>query len=463
MKKRVLTFFLLITGFLSGCALPKDGAPTFEDLLEQSRLYSLDQEYERAMESALSALSIAEGEHEAGREAEALCTAAVVDLMMMRDNQAWEKACRAEDLSRGRDKEQLSLCKALIVKGRVCSYASLSAESNRDDEAITYLEKARSLASENSFLEQLAEACYHLSEVYVNKNRWTDPPVPALYARAGEYLREGELAAEIGMLPEMTRRAIPFRIRYLRQGGDLAGAASYCESLLDGTPRTDWLTRQQLYDQLTVLYAERGMTAESLESHQQYVHAMQQYIRQKENAKLQDLENRYEQLKERRKTERWYLTALSLTALLLTALAFMIVILRKNRLLVLRSEELAAADREKEQVLSYISNRFGDPAAGKGKTVEELISPAEGMAEDVSRYVENLASSRREAAAQIGLTARETEILHFFSQGLTAGQVAERLYLSPRTVNNHKQKIFEKMEVNNNAEMVFKARQLGLI
>ncbi len=461
MKKRVLPLFLLIASILSGCVLQKDGTSSFDDLLEQSRRYAVDQEYERAMECALSALSLAETERNAGREAEALCTAAGVDLVTMRDGRAWERACRAEELSR--DKYPLTLCKTLIIKGRVCSYASISAESNRDDEAIAYLEEARELARAGSFAEQHAEACYHLSEVYVNKNRWSDPPDQVIYARAGEYLREGETVAGEADIPDMIRRAIPFRIRYLRQGGDIAGATAYCESLLDGALPTDWLTRQQLYDQLTVLFAERGMMAESLESHEQYVYAMQQYIRQKENAKLQDLENRYERLKEHRKTERWYMIALSLTALLLTALAFMFVILRKNRLLVLRSEELAASDREKEQVLSYISYRFGDPATTQGKTVEELISPAEGMADDVSRYVENLASSRKEAAAQIGLTARETEILHFFCQGLTAAQVAERLYLSVRTVNNHKQKIFEKMEVNNNAEMVFKARQLGLI
>lgn len=462
MKNVILTAALLLAVLSGGCSLHEERASSFRKLLEQCGRYSSEQEYERAMDSALSALSIAEAAREPGWEAEALCAAATVDLLTMRDDRAWEKACRAEELSRERE-DSLQLCKALVIKGRVCSYASLSADSNRDDEAIVYLKEAHALACAGGFAKQHVEACYHLSEVYVNKNRWNDPLDPVDYALAGEYLSEGEIVAGGGKLPDMVRRAIPFRIRFMRQGGDIAAATAYCESMLNEASANDWLTRQQIFDQLTVLYAEWGMEEESLESHQQYVYAMQQYIRQTVNAKLQDLEDRYERLKERRRMERWIWAVLTMFTLLLLALVFAFVILRKNRMLVQRSEELAAANREKESVLSYISSRFGDPETGKGKTVEELLSPAEGMAEDVSRYVENLASSRKEAAARIGLTNREMEILHFFCQGLTAGQVAERLYLSPRTVSNHKQKIFEKMEVGNNAEMVFKARQLGLI
>ena len=92
------------------------------------------------------------------------------------------------------------------------------------------------------------EACYHLSEVYVNKNRWNNPPDPVDYALAGEYLSEGEIVAGGGNLPDMVRRAIPFRIRFMRQGGDIAAATAYCESMLNEASENDWLTRQQIFE-----------------------------------------------------------------------------------------------------------------------------------------------------------------------------------------------------------------------
>ena len=47
-----------------------------------------------------------------------------------------------------------------------------------------------------------------------------------------------------------------------------------------------------------------------------------------------------------------------------------------------------------------------------------------------------------------GLTAREVEVLRLVSQGLTNEQVAERLVISPRTVNTHLTAIYGKIGVN---------------
>ena len=47
-----------------------------------------------------------------------------------------------------------------------------------------------------------------------------------------------------------------------------------------------------------------------------------------------------------------------------------------------------------------------------------------------------------------GLTAREAEVLRLVAQGLTDAQVAERLYLSPRTVGQHLRSIYNKLGVS---------------
>lgn len=47
-----------------------------------------------------------------------------------------------------------------------------------------------------------------------------------------------------------------------------------------------------------------------------------------------------------------------------------------------------------------------------------------------------------------GLTAREVEVLRLVAQGMSDNEVAERLVLSPRTVNAHLTSIYSKLGVN---------------
>ena len=48
-----------------------------------------------------------------------------------------------------------------------------------------------------------------------------------------------------------------------------------------------------------------------------------------------------------------------------------------------------------------------------------------------------------------GLTPREMEIAHFLVQGLTANEISKLLFISARTVNNHRTNIYRKLDVNN--------------
>jgi DNA-binding NarL/FixJ family response regulator len=47
-----------------------------------------------------------------------------------------------------------------------------------------------------------------------------------------------------------------------------------------------------------------------------------------------------------------------------------------------------------------------------------------------------------------GLTAREVEVLRLVAQGLTDAQVAEKLVISPHTVNSHLKAIYGKIGVS---------------
>ena len=59
------------------------------------------------------------------------------------------------------------------------------------------------------------------------------------------------------------------------------------------------------------------------------------------------------------------------------------------------------------------------------------------------------------------LTFREREIADFLSCGESTKQIAIRLSISPKTVDNHRTKIFEKMSVDNSTQLANLVAQLG--
>ncbi len=61
------------------------------------------------------------------------------------------------------------------------------------------------------------------------------------------------------------------------------------------------------------------------------------------------------------------------------------------------------------------------------------------------------------------LTDRETEILRLVAKGLTYPQIAERLVLSVRTVQNHVQSTLTKLQLHNKAQLVRYAMEQGLV
>jgi DNA-binding NarL/FixJ family response regulator len=60
------------------------------------------------------------------------------------------------------------------------------------------------------------------------------------------------------------------------------------------------------------------------------------------------------------------------------------------------------------------------------------------------------------------LTARETEVLRLVAKGLTYPEIAERLVLSPRTVQNHVRNTLTKLQLRNKAQLVRYALEQGL-
>jgi DNA-binding CsgD family transcriptional regulator/tetratricopeptide (TPR) repeat protein len=62
-----------------------------------------------------------------------------------------------------------------------------------------------------------------------------------------------------------------------------------------------------------------------------------------------------------------------------------------------------------------------------------------------------------------GLTPRELEVLELVTDGLRNGEIAERLFLSPRTIDHHVSAILRKLSVKTRAEASLEAVRLGVV
>ena len=79
----------------------------------------------------------------------------------------------------------------------------------------------------------------------------------------------------------------------------------------------------------------------------------------------------------------------------------------------------------------------------------------------VNRHLREL--PRREAAAPFPeLAAREREILDLVAAGLSNTAIAERLFLSPKTVANYLTSVFAKLAVTDRGQAIIRARDAGL-
>lgn len=73
------------------------------------------------------------------------------------------------------------------------------------------------------------------------------------------------------------------------------------------------------------------------------------------------------------------------------------------------------------------------------------------------------ARAGEDRAGYDGLTDREREILHLIAQGKTSPEIAAELFLSPHTVQTHRDHIMAKLDLHSKAALIRYAIEKGLI
>jgi len=89
------------------------------------------------------------------------------------------------------------------------------------------------------------------------------------------------------------------------------------------------------------------------------------------------------------------------------------------------------------------------------QAVRSIIHGCEYYGSDISSLIYQIyVSKKKSAKVTPEFTPREKEIIELCRDGLIAKEIAQKLNICLNTVNNHKQNIFHKLNINNTMEMV---------
>jgi len=130
---------------------------------------------------------------------------------------------------------------------------------------------------------------------------------------------------------------------------------------------------------------------------------------------------------------------------------------------------------DSEEYIYQIFKAGADGYILKSARKEEVLTAVRTVAEGGKYFSQKIAdvllkgyvrkgfSKKSDSAAdELPLTARELEVLALIGDGLSTQQIAERLFISPRTVDTHRTNVMQKLDIHSSAQLVRFAIDRGL-
>lgn len=115
----------------------------------------------------------------------------------------------------------------------------------------------------------------------------------------------------------------------------------------------------------------------------------------------------------------------------------------------------------------YVETMLEKGAKGyllKNASSEEIIEAIQAVyADEIFLSKEIFDNLKKNATQPISLSRREIEVLKLIAAGLTNKEIAEKLFISPLTVDSHRKNLITKLDVRNTASLIKKAADDGYI
>ena len=107
----------------------------------------------------------------------------------------------------------------------------------------------------------------------------------------------------------------------------------------------------------------------------------------------------------------------------------------------------------------------------KHADIDEVLDSIETVAngenccskELLYQIIQNLSQAKRTDYNVPTLSEREIEILQLICEGLSNQEIADKLFISKRTVDTHRSNVLEKTGTNNTASLVMYSIKQGII
>ena len=102
------------------------------------------------------------------------------------------------------------------------------------------------------------------------------------------------------------------------------------------------------------------------------------------------------------------------------------------------------------------------------RAIKEVFNNKQYLGGDITLSIakpeyKDLLSKQNKITPSTPLSAREIEILKFIAQGLSNTEISQKLFISSRTVDNHRTNIMKKLDVHNIAGIIRYAIQNNII